>query len=115
MGKTKVKVEADGNFLRIGRKWYQFGTNEDKKFSTGEFVLVEVNRKEIDRKTKFISEKLFKFVDPKLVLQDAVKELPDNALDKLYKYVRKHKDPKPKVFKHCIAMKIGGVQIPIRG
>ena len=115
MSVNKCKVEADGNFIRIDKSWYQFETNKDNDFGTGEIILRKVNRKEIDRKVKFISEKFFTFIDPELVLRDAVKELPEESLNKLYKYVKKHKNAKPKVIKHCIAMEIGNVQIPIRG
>ena|SRR3990167_9859231 len=115
MSKNKVKVESDGNLIRIGDAWYQFESNPDADFKTGEFILRKVNRKEIDRKTEFISKKFFSFIDPKLVLKDALKELPDGNLDRLYKYVKKHKEAKPKIIKDCIAMKIAGLQIPIRG
>lgn len=115
MSKGKIVIERDGNLLRIGNKWYCFTINEDGDFRTGTHTLEEVDIKKRDKQIATISEKLFKFVEPRLVLEDALKDMGETALEKVYNYVRKHKDVKPRVIKHCVAMKVGGVQIPIRG
>lgn len=114
MAKRKV-IQKDGNLLKIDGKWYRFGVNEDSDFATGQYNLEEVDKEKIDRQTAIITSKLFSFVDPKLVLKDALKDLDDKSLEKLYKYVKNHKGKiKPKIKKHCIQMKVAGVEIPIR-
>ena len=48
-------------------------------------------------------------------MKDALVELSDNELNKLFKFIKKKKGKvKPKVRKHCIRLDIGGVEIPIR-
>ena len=54
MSKNKVKVESDGNLIRIGDAWYQFESNPDADFKTGEFILRKVNLKKIYPKTHII-------------------------------------------------------------
>lgn len=110
-----VRMEKDGNLLKVGDKWYRFVTNVDGDFRTGEYLLEEVDKNKIDKQIETIVEKLFKFIEPKLVLEDALKDLDEKELYKLYKFVlKKGRQLKPKVQKHCINMKVGGVDIPIR-
>ncbi len=112
----KITIEKDGNLLRIGNKWYRFSINDDGDFRTGEHILEEVNKKKRDKRIEFISKKLFTFVEPELIMKDALKDLAEEELEKLFTYVKKHKDKlKPKIKKHCVQMKVAGVEIPIRG
>jgi len=114
----KLILEKDGNFIRIGKKWFMFAPNLDGDFRTGEHRLVEVNKIAFDKKVKEITENLFSFVDPKLVMKDALKDLLPEELDKILAHIRKRKrkkrKPKVDIVKHCIQMKVAGVEIPIR-
>ena len=115
MTEKKITLEKDGNLIRIGGKWYAFQVNNDGDFRTGEHVLVEVNKKEFDKKVNTITNTLFSFIDPKLVLRDALKDMTEPELAHILKYIKKHKGKvKPKIKKHCIQMKIAGVEIPLR-
>jgi len=116
--KKKIIIQNDGNYLRVGNKWYGFSTNDDGNFMTGEHILYEVNKKKFDKKAEKITDELFSFVDPKLVMKDALKDLLEPELDKIIKYIEKKKKAtksfKPEIRKHCIQMRVGGVDIPIR-
>lgn len=113
--KNKITLEKDGNLIRINKKWYAFQVNNDGDFRTGEHILVEVDKERIDRAIKTITDSLFTYIDPKLVLADALKDMTQEELLHLEKYIRKHgKRLYPKIRKHCIAMRIAGVEIPIR-
>ncbi len=117
MSKRKqIKMEQDGNLLRIGNKWYEFVTNTDGDFRTGTHILVEVNKKKIDKQIELITNKLFSFINPKIVLKDALKDVPEKQLNKLYFKLKNNKmKVKPKIEKHCVRMKVAGINIPIRG
>ena len=113
--KKRIEIEKDANFLRIGDKWYKFAANDDDDFRTGQHVLVEVDKERFDKKVEKITEVLFSSVDPKLVMKDALKDLVEEELDTLLRYIKKHKGKlQPKIRKHCIQMEIAGVKIPIR-
>lgn len=86
-------------------------------FRTGTHILEEVDVKKRNKQIVAITDSLFKVVEPKLVLKDALKDMAEEELNKLYKFVKKNKDAyrKAKIMKHCVAIKAGGVQIPIRG
>lgn len=78
-------------------------------------MLVEVDKKEFDRKVSAIADTLFSFVDPKLVLRDALKDMTEPELARILRYIRKHKGKvEPRISKHCIQMRIAGVNIPLR-
>lgn len=114
--KNTIRMEKDGNALRVGNKWYHFALNNDGDFATGQFTLIEMDKKKYDRNADYITKRLFSFVDPKLVMRDALKDMTDVQLEKLAAFLRKRKGKivKPKIRKHCIQMRIGGVEIPIR-
>ena len=113
--KRTIKIEKDGNLLRIGKKWYAFHINDDGDFRTGQHIMVEVDKAEFDKKVNAITAKLFSFIDPKLVLKDALKDMTDEELTHLFRYIEKHKGKvKPRIRKHCISMDLAGVNIPIR-
>ena len=115
MARKQITMEKDGNFIRIGDKWYAFMTNDDGDFRTGEHTLIEVDKARFDRKIEQITAVLFSSIDPKLVMKDALKDLLEDELDKILKYIKKHKGKiQPKIRKHCIQMEVGGVKIPIR-
>ena len=114
--KKQIKVEKDGNLLRINNKWYRFLINGDGDFRTGTHILEEVNKTKRDEEINRITEKLFSFLDGKIVLKDALKDMAEEDLEKLYNYILKHKGKlKPKIKKHCVMMTIGNCEIPIRG
>lgn len=115
MSKKKITIEKDGNLLRIGKKWYAFHVNNDGNFRTGSHIMVEVDKAEFDKKVNAITNKLFSFVDPKLVMRDALKDMTEEELTHLFKYIEMHKGKcKPRIRKHCISMDLAGVNIPIR-
>ena len=111
----KMKIERDGNLLRIGNKWNTFLVNLDGDFNTGTHTLEEVDKEKRDKQINLLTNALFTSLDPKLVMRDALKDMTEEELYKLYKYIKKHRDIKPKVKKDCVAMSLGGVDIPIRG
>jgi hypothetical protein len=114
MGK-KIRIEKDGNFVRIGTKWYAFRANDDGDFRTGDHVLVEIDKKRYDKRVDAITERLFSFVNPKLVMKDALKDMMEEELIQLERHIKKCKGKlKVTTRKHCIQMEVGGVKIPIR-
>ena len=113
--KKKIILQRDGNLLRIGGKWYVFTPNEDEDFRTGDYELIEVDKKKIDKQINFITEKLFEHVNKELIMQDALKDMQQDELEKLYNYIKKKVKLKPKLVKHCVRMDVGKYKIWLRG
>jgi len=110
--KQKIEFEKKWNYLVKDGVYYEW-ENRD-----GKAVLVLADKKKIDEKevkVKEIAKKIKEGLNPEAVITEALMQIGDKDIEKLYKLVNSTKRKyKPKTREgHCVDMKVGRFIIPI--
>ena len=112
--KEKIMKDIDKkyDYLVINGKYYSFKSKDGKP------VVVEVNKKIVEKKikkAKQVANKLKEGFDTIAVLTEKLMQMEDKDLDNLFKLLFKSKIKyKPKTREgHCVDMKVGRFIIPI--
>lgn len=105
-----MEVKKIGNVLEIGGKYYQF-TNKYGKH--GAMIFKEIDKEKYDVLVDKIIEKLEPFVERKIILKDALAELPPKSLQKISDALEKKK-PKVRQRHGCVDIVVAGEVIQLR-
>lgn len=106
------KIEKIHKYLVIGGEYYAISHIDGKPDFT---KISKKTIEKIEKKVDKIAEELKRNLDSKAVLKEAIFNLEEKEIDKLYNSVFKSKQKyKPKTREHhCVDMKIGNFVLPI--
>lgn len=106
-----MDIKVEHGLLKIDKQYYKVD------YKDGREVLIKVNKKEIDKKTKIVKElahKLKDNLDREIVMREALQQLSSKELQKLDKLIKSKRQYNPKTREgYCADMKIGNFVIPI--
>lgn len=105
-----MEVKKIGNVLEIGGKYYQF-TNKYGKH--GAMIFKEIDKTKYNALVDKIIKKLEPLVERKVILKDALAELPPKALQKIANALEKKK-PRARQRYGCVELIVGGEVIQLR-
>ena len=106
----KIHMTPDGVLIVNGQEYVEFRIMSKKIDGiehTDKITYLKFDRKEFNKKVKFIAEKIEFTLDKGELVKELVKKQAINEINKLYDLLKEKKKPTMKKQKGCIGIKIG--------
>jgi len=110
---NKIIINPEEKYHRIGKKIYKVSKETTKKKSEhlSKIILVEVDKKEYDKRISDIVEVISDYVNKDTILTDILRDLPLSEIEMIERRIQKKVKIKEK--KGCLNLMIGDYELPI--
>ena len=111
----RVELDATSKILRVGKKTYRLAQEVVVKGETQKVIFEPMSQKQWDARISRIADYLVgkSKITARAILKNALNEMEIAKIEQIERKIQKPHRPKVRVQEGCMAVVVGGIDVPI--